>query len=246
MTMLRLSNIANFLTYEQDLSAAIQYIGLTACSTNAPCRIIISRITADLTLTRVASFGYDQIISPQLTDCDLVTNQILNDAVRSNRVKIHMRDAEYRAAFSKLAHIKDDHLWQTAIFMPLLPNYIASMAVRPLMEDNEENRGYFELLRTIMNLYIQSGISMNTIKRTNHKSDKGLHYGEVLTERQSQIVTMIKEGLTNGAIGLQLGYSESLIRHETISIYEKLGIEGRRQLLNEAKISDLGDSLEEL
>ena len=41
---------------------------------------------------------------------------------------------------------------------------------------------------------------------------------------------MVKAGQTNRAIADRLGYSESLIRLETIAIYRKLGIEGRRDL----------------
>ncbi|MEY3318245.1 MAG: Bacterial regulatory protein luxR family, partial [Actinomycetota bacterium] len=42
---------------------------------------------------------------------------------------------------------------------------------------------------------------------------------------------MIKSGSTNQEIASRMGYSESLIRQETIIIYRKLGISGRRDLL---------------
>lgn len=44
---------------------------------------------------------------------------------------------------------------------------------------------------------------------------------------------MIKEQKTNAAIASELGYSESLIRQETIIIYRKLGVSGRKDLLPE-------------
>jgi len=58
--------------------------------------------------------------------------------------------------------------------------------------------------------------------------------GKELTRRQTSILVMIKEGRTNGSIASVLGYSESLIRQETIIIYKKLGVDGRRELLNQA------------
>jgi len=51
-----------------------------------------------------------------------------------------------------------------------------------------------------------------------------------LTERQKLIVAMIKAGKTNGNIAQELAYSESTIRHETIIIYRKLGVNGRKEL----------------
>jgi len=47
-------------------------------------------------------------------------------------------------------------------------------------------------------------------------------------------LVLIEDGNTNFAIAEKLGYSESLIRQESIAIYRKLGILGRRDL----KIND--------
>lgn len=52
-----------------------------------------------------------------------------------------------------------------------------------------------------------------------------------LSERQNRIIELIKGNRTNASIASILGYSESLIRQETIQIYRKLGISGRRELL---------------
>lgn len=52
-----------------------------------------------------------------------------------------------------------------------------------------------------------------------------------LTPRQWAIKEAMLRGLTNGAIAKEMNFSESLIRHETIRIYSKLGINGRKELL---------------
>jgi DNA-binding CsgD family transcriptional regulator len=49
------------------------------------------------------------------------------------------------------------------------------------------------------------------------------------SERQMLILRMISEGRTNAAIADVLGYSESLIRQETIKIYAKLQCSGRNE-----------------
>ncbi len=51
-----------------------------------------------------------------------------------------------------------------------------------------------------------------------------------LTPRQWAIHEAILKGLPNGAIAKELSYSESLIRQETMRIYSKLGIRGRKDL----------------
>jgi DNA-binding CsgD family transcriptional regulator len=50
-----------------------------------------------------------------------------------------------------------------------------------------------------------------------------------LTERQLLILQMISEGRTNADIADLLGYSESLVRQETIRIYSKLNCTGRAE-----------------
>jgi DNA-binding CsgD family transcriptional regulator len=50
-----------------------------------------------------------------------------------------------------------------------------------------------------------------------------------LTERQEVILKLISEGRTNGDIADILGYSESLIRQETIRIYAILKCNGRQE-----------------
>ena len=67
---------------------------------------------------------------------------------------------------------------------------------------------------------IELGPSGNR-RRSNH--------GETLSERQQVILKMISEGRTNGDIAEILGYSESLIRQETIRIYAILGCNGRHE-----------------
>ena len=57
-----------------------------------------------------------------------------------------------------------------------------------------------------------------------------------LTARQNTILEGIRHGHTNSTIALDIGYSESLIRQETIDIFKKLGVSGRKALIS--KFSD--------
>ena len=63
--------------------------------------------------------------------------------------------------------------------------------------------------------------------------------GTPLTSRQRVIVKMIEEGKTNSQIALSIGYSESLIRQETIIIYKKLGISGRKELNLDSPVANI-------
>jgi DNA-binding NarL/FixJ family response regulator len=52
-----------------------------------------------------------------------------------------------------------------------------------------------------------------------------------LTSRQWIIAQAMQRGLTNPAIAEELGFSESLVRQESMRIYQKLKIKGRKELI---------------
>lgn len=52
-----------------------------------------------------------------------------------------------------------------------------------------------------------------------------------LTFRQWSIAEAIRRGMTNPAIAKDLGFSESLVRQETMQIYRKLAVTGRKELI---------------
>lgn len=66
-----------------------------------------------------------------------------------------------------------------------------------------------------------------------------------LTGRQWEVVQLIRRGLTNAEIAMEMNFSESLIRQETVQIYSKLGTAGRKELIQrdepERKTLDTSD-----
>jgi DNA-binding CsgD family transcriptional regulator len=80
-------------------------------------------------------------------------------------------------------------------------------------------------------------ILSNSLKNGHHSKEFNVDHVEKipmphlpLTPRQWAIKDAMLRGLTNGAIAREMNFSESLIRHETIRIYSKLGINGRKEL----------------
>ena len=51
----------------------------------------------------------------------------------------------------------------------------------------------------------------------------------LLSARQHRVLELIHDGRTNALIAKELGFSESTVRQETIRIYEKLEVSGRRE-----------------
>jgi DNA-binding CsgD family transcriptional regulator len=99
-------------------------------------------------------------------------------------------------------------------------------------DDSEDSMACFESLSLLMNNALNRVIKERNQKligtRTNGKAHPEATQ-EHLTERQEVILRLISEGRTNADIAQLLGYSESLIRQETIRIYAHLGCDGRQE-----------------
>ena len=54
---------------------------------------------------------------------------------------------------------------------------------------------------------------------------------QTLTPREIEIVRMMAEGLRNRAIGERLGISEGTVKVHLHNVYEKLGLDGRLELV---------------
>lgn len=86
---------------------------------------------------------------------------------------------------------------------------------------------YFEAIQSLLRVY-ESSLEIRLLS-----SGKALlEQSEMqpLTLRQEKILDLLRVGKTNKSIAQIIGYSESLVRHETMIIYKKLRVEGRHEL----------------
>jgi DNA-binding NarL/FixJ family response regulator len=74
-----------------------------------------------------------------------------------------------------------------------------------------------------------------------HLHDSNLHFEneapsdsprKALTSRQELIRDLLVKGFSNPYIAQEIGYSESLVRQETIIIYATMRVSGRKELMN--------------
>lgn len=99
-------------------------------------------------------------------------------------------------------------------------------------DESEESKECLESLSLLMNNALNRVIKERNQGFSTARSNGKVHQSEVqenLSERQEMILRLISEGRTNGDIAELLGYSESLIRQETIRIYAHLGCNGRQE-----------------
>lgn len=67
-----------------------------------------------------------------------------------------------------------------------------------------------------------------------------------LSIRQTKILKLLAQGLTNPQIAARIGYSDSTVRQETMAIYRHLGVNGRRDAVEAAMMRGLLDSANQM
>ena len=86
---------------------------------------------------------------------------------------------------------------------------------------------YFEAIKSLLMVY-ESSLEIRTLSSA--KDLLATSELQPLTQRQEKILELLKAGKTNKNIANEIGYSESLVRHETMIIYKKMRVEGRHEL----------------
>lgn len=198
---------------------------MNACHTGEVCRIYLARINNDLTMQHVASFGFSDDFIQSHKKTTIMEAQTLLRAINESALVIEPSQEVFDKSRKTAA------VWKTNIYLPLLPNFAAIISTQCRLSNNEENYSYFEALRSVINLYTNLLHQVKPSGLQSNNRSKIIAVGDKLTERQEVILAMVKEGMTNNEIADKLGYSESLIRQETIAIYQKLGVDGRRDLI---------------
>lgn len=164
------------------------------------------------------------------------------DAIKSGRIIWLESLPNWPKSYSAMKSINLPKSFRTLICCPVenrgLPIGCISIFSNEKLSPDESISQFIEALSMILanaaKATHQRGANQGTrLNHLNSHTDDSIltlrEYQEPLTERQNLILKLISEGRTNAAIADVLGYSESLIRQETIKIYAKLGCSGRNE-----------------
>ena len=161
------------------------------------------------------------------SEIDIKDDRPGSEAMRKLGILV-LKSSDLKGRFSQFVLQEFMTDFQTAIIMNVTPRRMYGFALQVDGEDYPGFNEYVDCVRSLLNFYENS--ENNEIQGQMREQ---IRPSMQLTQRQETILRMIKELKTNAAIANELGYSESLIRQETIIIYRKLGVSGRKDLVVE-------------
>jgi DNA-binding CsgD family transcriptional regulator len=117
--------------------------------------------------------------------------------------------------------------WQCMMTIPIGLSRIYAFSFPSKLSDLPGVETYFEAIQSLLRVY-ESSLEIRRL--ANSRDLIAQSELQPLTVRQEKILELLRAGKTNKSIAYEIGYSESLVRHETMIIYKKLRVEGRHEL----------------
>jgi DNA-binding CsgD family transcriptional regulator len=191
----------------------------------SPKSIFIGEIDSSGYLIHKASFGFEQEELKNWLKLSLSLDIPITRAVVSNKCIIVNSPEEFYGNYpvaSELGAV--DAQWQSCIAVPVLPHGVYFLVNKAKPKKDVEFEPFLRAVGLIMMMYLKRGDSQK-------KSKDATSHGSEMTQRQKIILSYVEKGFTNPQIAQEIGYSESLVRHETIEIYSKLNVSGRKDLI---------------
>ena len=151
-------------------------------------------------------------------DIDLPVNR----SIKKNELIWINSKGSWLKLFPKLAEYQYSQRTGTTVFVPISVQGAPFMNVGFIsnlkLPKSAEEENYLWSIAGILGIYFSRGVTPP--KKKSPISN--------LSSRQTKILMLISKGFTNEKIAVELGYSHSTIRLETIEIYKKLKVANRK------------------
>jgi DNA-binding CsgD family transcriptional regulator len=192
--------------------------------------VYASEITEDGYLAPVGTFGLTKTVVTEWGNIPLSIEAPFTVSVRTNQLVLIRRE-EAIEKFPILTEYKGiPGNWDSCIVTPILPFGTFALALDSVPVIDPDLEAFLRAVGALVLFFIQQPRVRVDPHSRKHSVSKNRKQG-LLTERQILIRGMMEKGYTNPAIAEEIGYSESLVRQETMAIYANLNISGRRELL---------------
>jgi DNA-binding NarL/FixJ family response regulator len=93
---------------------------------------------------------------------------------------------------------------------------------------DKDSSDQVQIFSSLMTIYLSSKLILIPLTKS-LTSAASAEQVSMLTARQLLILTGMVEGKTNHELSIDLGFSVSTIRHETMAIYKELGVSDRKE-----------------
>ena len=235
MLLKQATELAYFLTGSSRSAEEIaKFLVLKSFAEFLPTALYIAEITDDGYLSPVGGFGFEKTVISKWGRFPLSMHIPITDAVRTDRCILIDNIDDFFENYPILTEIEGVPIhWEAVLAWPMLPFGVGFALLEKVPAVSEEFENYLRLTGAVISLHL---LRVRNVELTPEFRKAAVKKGlpTALSNRQNVILEMLTKGSTNSEIALEIGYSESLVRQETIEIYQILGVSGRKELITAA------------
>lgn len=206
-----------------------QFLSLRVLNEYQPVCLYIAELIETGVLCPLGSFGYESKDIANFQEVSLQQKTPMTQAVSSNQVIFVKNETLNLGKFTVLEVMQSNPDWRTLISVPAYPNggftFLSSIAI----DAQEIDLMFLTAVGSLLGLYGQS-IPPALVDAARLAKEQTNLEGFPLTQRQLVIAGKLERGHSNFEISQEIGFSESLVRQESVAIYEKLNVSGRKAM----------------
>ena len=195
---------------------------------NEVCENAIFEVSQESTCEATGSFGPHLGPRAKHLVFPLDQNSPVGAAIILEKTLWIASNKQLGAEFPEMISLPNFELIQTVIAVPivLLGSVIGCLVIACKERESTPNRvAGLELIVSLIAKQFIRDRNSPAIKN----SSKGTLRGLPLTDRERLIQEMMSQGLSNKECSINLGYSESTIRQDAVSMFAKLHVTNRKQ-----------------
>lgn len=192
--------------------------------------IYAAEITEDGCIAPIGVFGLPKDTVNKWGNLSLSIDAPLTEAVKTNHLVLLKREEAFERYPVLNTYDGIPEKWDSYLVCPVLPYGVIALTLDSVPIIDSELESFIRAAAALAALHFaKTNVRIETFGRKSQSVGKK-RMGE-LTDRQLMIKRLIEKGYSNPAIAEEIGYSESLVRQETMAIYSALNISGRKELL---------------
>jgi DNA-binding CsgD family transcriptional regulator len=216
----KLLSITQFLATRPTLSELTLFLSLNHCPSGEVSKVYFAKISNNETIVIEAAVGFEPENCYVGKIIPIESDRPSGRSILENKIIFEKNTPEYYRDYPAIRLAPLPYPWNSQISIPISSQYF--MQCGRYVEISEGDELFYQNLQSLMRIYFS--------RIGKPFREDGNLYGKNLTERQTEILKLMKDGKTNDEIAQTIGFSASLVKQETMLIFSKLGISGRKDL----------------
>jgi DNA-binding CsgD family transcriptional regulator len=218
-------SLVEFIAKKPVRAQVVSHLSRELSPDEKPCAVALVQLAQDGTLHCIAAAGFVFYDPFDINGVPIESKSPSSHAMLNPQLQV-LSGSEFKRLVSLISE-SEQHEWNSGASIPVGTHMMYFILFKEDITKVENFFAYLSFIASLLTVFE----SDYEVRHGGSRTEWFQGGAEKLTERESIVETLIREGLTNAEIARKLGYSESLIRQETVIIYRKLGISGRKDLV---------------